>query len=427
MSILPIKQFSDRRIALFMILAAFLIRLLVIPLDIGDVLNPNRGHWDFGWEEGRIARSIAAGEGFSSPLFGKTGPTSWTTPVYPFLLAGVFRIFGIYTTAAAWTILVLNSLFSALTCLPIFFIAKRCFSSRAALWAGWIWVFFPYAIYFATGYVWGFALDTMMMSLVLWCTLAMERKDGLGAWMGYGLLWGAAALTNAVMLSTLPFLCGWLYFRRGARPRRLSEFVTAALFLSLTVTPWLARNYMEFGRLIPFRGTFWMIFWEGNTGDTSDLFPDWTNPAHNETEMADYRNRGEMGYVAEKKRLSFEFLRNYPGLYLRLTAKRFVYMWTGFWSLRPDFLEGEPFAFWNIGMSTILLILMLAGIRQALYAETVNTIPLLVVLVCYPAVYYIAHAGTEYRHPIDPIVVIFIGVLIAAIQEQRLAHKPIPI
>ncbi len=138
------------------------------------------------------------------------------------------------------------------------------------------------------------------------------------AWGSYGLLWGVAAVTNPVVLSTVPFLFGWLYFRRGARLRWPSEFVTAALFLGLVVAPWFVRNYIAFDRFIPFRGTFWMVFWEGNMGDASDLFPDWTNPAHNETKMAEYGSRGEMGYVAEKKRLSLEFLRDHPGLYLRL-------------------------------------------------------------------------------------------------------------
>ncbi len=62
---------------------------------------------------------------------------------------------------------------------------------------------------------------------------------------------------------------------------------------------------------------------------------------------------------------------------------------------------------------------MLAGIRRVLYIRTMNTIPLLAILVCYPLVYYIAHAGTEYRHPVDPIVVIFIGLLIAGGQRSR--------
>src|SRR5260370_9109579 len=99
-----------------------------------------------------------------------------------------------------------------------------------------------------------------MMTLVLWCTLAMERRNGLRAWCSYGLLWGVAALTNPVILSTLPFLFGWLYFRRGARLRWPSEFVIATLFLSLTVAPWLFRNSLVFYRFFPFPVTFCLSF-----------------------------------------------------------------------------------------------------------------------------------------------------------------------
>src|SRR5260370_28796760 len=87
---LQFNRLRVRRAILFMILIAFLIRLAVIPFLLGDVLNPIRDHWDFGWEEGRIARSLAAGEGFSSPLFGKTGPPSRTTPTYPLLFSPCF-------------------------------------------------------------------------------------------------------------------------------------------------------------------------------------------------------------------------------------------------------------------------------------------------------------------------------------------------
>ncbi len=182
---------------------------------------------------GRENRAIPrGGSRIQFASFWKTGPTSWTTPIYPLLVAGVFKTCSTYTKRAAWTILALNLLFSALTCLP-HFVAKRCFSPRAALWAGWLWVFFPFSIFYAAGYVWGSCLDTLMMTLVLWCTLAMEPRNGLRAWGSYGLLWGVAAVTNPVVLSTVPFLFGWLYFRRGARLRWPSEFVTAALFLGL--------------------------------------------------------------------------------------------------------------------------------------------------------------------------------------------------
>src|ERR1700690_3285999 len=54
----------------------------------------------FLFEPGNIAASVATGKGFSSPFRVETGPTAWLTPVYPVLLAGIFRLFGLYTFAS---------------------------------------------------------------------------------------------------------------------------------------------------------------------------------------------------------------------------------------------------------------------------------------------------------------------------------------
>jgi 4-amino-4-deoxy-L-arabinose transferase-like glycosyltransferase len=419
-----LKSMGGFRSLLLIVLLAFALRVIVIPFLIGNVTDPWRDHWNFGWEEGRIARSIASGEGFSSPLFGKTGPTAWTTPVYPYLLAGVFRVFGIYTSGAAWAILILNSLFSALTCIPIYFIAKRCFDVSCAVWAVTIWAVFPYAIYFASGYIWGFCLDTLMLSLVVWCTFAMDGEARLSRWAGYGVLWGVAALTNAVILSALPFLLGWLMWRHARRGIAWGfSLVAVMLFLTLTVSPWFFRNYNTFGRFIPFRSTFWLVFWEGNTGDLSDLYPDWSNPAHNENEMDRYRRLGELGYVAEKKIASSEFLSRYPALFLLLSGKRFLFTWTGFWSLRKDYLRGEPFAFPNIAVCTTLTALLLIGAWRAVRLKTELVLPLLLVLASYPLVYYVSHPGMEYRHPIDPLCVVFTGYLASTENLRREAAK----
>src|SRR5208282_1284824 len=59
-------------------------------------------HFNFGWEMGRIGRSNVLGKGFSSPYEGNTGPTAWEPPLYPYLIAGVFKFVGIYTCATAW-------------------------------------------------------------------------------------------------------------------------------------------------------------------------------------------------------------------------------------------------------------------------------------------------------------------------------------
>src|SRR5258708_20250716 len=84
-----------------MVLLALVIRLVVMVFLLPEQLEPQRDHWRFGYETGRIARSIAQGRGFSNPLFGDTGPTAWMTPVYPYLVAGVFKRSGIYTNTSS--------------------------------------------------------------------------------------------------------------------------------------------------------------------------------------------------------------------------------------------------------------------------------------------------------------------------------------
>src|SRR5262245_32151739 len=146
---------------------ALIIRLVVAISLIEDQFSPERDHFSFGWETGRIARSVAMGEGFSSPLHAPTGPTAWMTPVYVYLLAAVFKVFGVYTLKSAIVTLSLNSIFSALTCLTVFFIAHKSFGRVIAILAGWVWALFQYAIDFCVRRFWGVLLYTMFCRLVI--------------------------------------------------------------------------------------------------------------------------------------------------------------------------------------------------------------------------------------------------------------------
>src|SRR5208282_4636313 len=111
-------------------------------------------NFGFGWEMGRIAASLASGHGFSSPFGPATGPTAWEPPLYPYLTAGVFLIFGIYSQASAFVLLSLNSVFSALTCIPIFLIARRIFSEKVAVASAWAWALLPNVIFWCTRAIW---------------------------------------------------------------------------------------------------------------------------------------------------------------------------------------------------------------------------------------------------------------------------------
>ena len=47
-------------------------------------------------EYGRVAQSLALGQGFSNSL-ADTGPSALMPPVYPLILATIFKLFGIQT------------------------------------------------------------------------------------------------------------------------------------------------------------------------------------------------------------------------------------------------------------------------------------------------------------------------------------------
>src|SRR5271157_1690879 len=78
---------------------AFAVRLVVVGFVYQSFLDPTRGHWEFAYEAGNIARSIVTGHGFANPYWVDTGPTAEVAPVLPYLFAGVMALFGIYTKA----------------------------------------------------------------------------------------------------------------------------------------------------------------------------------------------------------------------------------------------------------------------------------------------------------------------------------------
>ena len=49
-----------------------------------------------GTENERVAASLAAGQGWANAFNRDTGPTAHTPPLYPLLLAGIYRLCGDY-------------------------------------------------------------------------------------------------------------------------------------------------------------------------------------------------------------------------------------------------------------------------------------------------------------------------------------------
>ena len=390
-----------------MVLVALAIRLVVMVFLLPEQLEPQRDHWHFGYEAGRIARSIVQGRGFSSPLFGDTGPTAWMTPVYPYLVAGVFKLCGTYTKLSAIILLSMNALMSALVCVLVFLIARISFGERVAKWSGWAWAFCPYAIYFPVERIWETWLATLLLCLLFLMILHLEDENRFWVWIAFGLLWGFAALTSPALLSVLPFLAGWVIYRRHRRGQRwFAVNVVATIAFIAVVSPWFIRNYEVFHRVVPFRDNMGIVLRLGTKGTTSHWGAYELGPWHNEAEWDEFKQLGELGYFDKKKRQAVEFIRANPGWYAWATARRAFFLWTGYWSLEREYLAQEPLDPPNILFCTALTVLALLGLWRAWQSDWSVALPYALVLFSFPLIYYITSPEVYYRRPIDPFFVI---------------------
>ena len=406
---------------LLVCLVGWLVRLAVVALLYKGFLAPERDHWEFGYEMGHIARSLATGHGFSDPFWGPSGPTAMLTPVGPSLIAAFFLLLGVFTKASALAYLACNTLLSALTSIPIYRIARRAFSPLTALAAAWTWAFFPNAINLSADTMWYHGMAALEVSLLVLVALRLAgvgsvptldadaKGDRLLLWVGFGVLFGFAALTTPVVLATLPFVMLWIaFYLFRQRKRVILPCVLGLCCVVLTVLPWTLRNALVFHQAIPFKDNFWMELCVGNVGDGLHWWSGAQHPAGNAVEAASFARLGEQRYLAEKHAETLAYLHTHPGQYALRCLRRFVFLWTGFWSFNPVYMREEPLDPPNIFFLSTLSALAGAGLYRALREERSRrtSVLFLLIFIAFPMPYYASHLDPGYRHPLDPLLVI---------------------
>jgi len=433
----------------WMVLAGLAVRILYVLLAHSYRFRTNDANFSFGWEIGRIAYSIATGRGFSSPFGGETGPSAWTAPVYPYIVALSFRFLGLYTHGAAIAVLMFNSICGALTCWPIVRIARRVFNERVAFWSGWIWALFPYFVYWAVRWVWETSLTALLLTLVFMLTLEMEGDGRMSSWVGYGLLWGVLGLTNPSTLSFLPFSGLWLAYQLYRRKvGLLAPAAVSAVIFWLTLMPWLVRNYEALGRPLFVRDNAGVELRCGNNPLAEGLWVGMYHPTLNPLLFNEYKKLGEANYAAEQGHLARQWIAENPQRFALISVRRFIYFWTDIpsatsipewmvehhdkWTartfhdviFRPDGTSRD----WLVDILERLKpalflassLLAIGGLLLALKRRVRGRFLFATLIVFYPLVYYLGFPHPRYRHPIEPELLI-LGVYLVTEARPRVS------
>jgi hypothetical protein len=404
-----------------MIAIALLLRVGWIVMGHTYGFKGSDANFGFGWEMGRIGASLASGHGFSNPFGPPTGATAWEPPLYPYLTAGVFLVFGIYSKASAFVLLAMNSAFSALTCLPIFLIAKRIFSEKVAVGSAWAWAVLPNVMFWCTRWVWETSLSTLLLTTIFWLALTVEDSDGWAPWFVFGLLWGVAALNSASLLSFLPAAGLWAWYRRSRRNKpSLAGVALAAVVFFACLAPWPVRNYQTFGRFIFIRDNFGAELRMGNGNGADGTWMEYLHPTQDVYAMRQYQAMGELAYVAVRKRQAIDYIKADYARFAGLCGKRFIYYWAG----PPKATQPG----WMSGVKNSLFlassVLMFWGLGRALRLGKPGAWLLFWLIFLYPAVYYVVFPAPRYRVPIEPEMAILCVFVLTEAGKKTTVYSP---
>jgi 4-amino-4-deoxy-L-arabinose transferase-like glycosyltransferase len=265
-----------------------------------------------------IARSLVSGSGFAVE---RGEPTASRPPLYPIVLAGVYRIAGARVPAGR----TLQILLGASIVLLTYALARRLFGEAAALLAAALAAASP-SLIFMSAYLLSENLYLVLLLLFLiLVSRARARKLSLGACAAGGALLGLACLTRPNALPLALFSAGaYLCLGAGAFPRKLVRTAALLAAVALVILPWAVRNEMRFGAFVPFTTHGGMTFYQGNNrvvaqespyhGTVAPLeaLPGWNT----------LKGMGEVERDREAWRLGKEYVRSHPALAAKMAGWR---------------------------------------------------------------------------------------------------------
>ena len=346
-------------------------------------------------EPSHVAAALASGLGFSAPYGGvPPAPTAQQPPLYPFVVAVIFRIFGVFTSQSAWAVVGLNILAGGITAVLIYRLGRIHFGDTVGVVAAWLWVL-PW-MYESRAF--SVSCSSSYLAALGFAALLLLLSNGMKSdwgWIALGSFCGALVLLQPAFLGVFVVYGVCLVLDK----QRKSHVLMAALALSLVLVPWTVRNYTVFGRLIPIRDNFGLELWLGNragmqgTVDYSGDFPDHDPSA--------YSRMGEMKYMDTKLQEATRYILTNPAAFV----SRFVRRWVEFWYFP------YPFAW------IVLSVLSWAG-AALVWRTQQNSWLFIVPLLTYPLVFCVTHLFANYRHPIDPVIILLAATAIVDIGRR---------
>lgn len=376
------------------------------------------------------AAQIAGGDWIGQDVF-------YQAPLYPYFLGTVYAFTGRSLLAAR----LCQAVIGAAACLLLALAARRLYSERAGLIAGFGLALYAPVVFF-DGLIQKSVLDVFFVSLVLWIVSTLvDEPNKRWRWLSLGLALGGLALARENALAVVVPILAWPPGRLLMTSRqRVLHAGVLALGLALVLVPVAARNRMVGGEWHLTTSQFGPNLYIGN------------NPNADGTYAALREGRGSVEYerqdamelaeAAVGRRLtpgevsgywvsrSLEFVRSQPRAWLALIGRKAALFWN-----RTEFVDTESQSSYEdsssllrvlspVGHFGVLVPMAVLGII-ATWADRSRLGVLYAIAAAYTASVVMFYVSARYRLPLVPLLMLFAAAGLASLTTfLRTAGRP---
>jgi hypothetical protein len=359
-----------------------------------------------GYESLALADSLTHGRGFADPFAGMpTGPSAHLAPVFPAFLA--FIISHTSSGPAAY--------FAMECCATLIVVLQICLLPLLARYLGlgfysgvgasvlWLVARVPREV------VWEQNLDGVLITVLAFLLYsALRRPLPLPRLVLCALLWGVLILLCPVALLALG---AWMLALHLARTQTPRTKLLLLLLPLLILAPWMVRNYQTFHRFVFVRDNLGIELEVSNNSCASFSFElnrmsgcyAQHHPNENLEEVAQVAALGEVAYNQQRQHVATDWIKEHPGDFARLTAKRFAAFWM------PSLLMQEQEAIRNPvlysplrdAIVTLASLGTIGGLILLWVRNRGACVVFLVWLVTFPVIYYVTQYNERARIPVE--------------------------
>ncbi len=336
-------ELPDKLKFLILFIFSFALRILVI-FAMANLRNPQM------WEFGTIANNMYTGLGYYFNIFNDSVhpmlPSAQMPPGLAYIFLLVFKIFGPFSYASNFTILLLNAVLASISVIIIYRISAIIYGEKNALLSGLMIAVFPVYIFstvqFNSIIIYHFLLGLLFLYfLKAFYKVSNKGKEGSGIFLGkdckikyvifFGIVMGIFYYFRSEFPLLMVFTVFFLFWKKLFKPAVILGVISLVVIL-----PWTIRNYYTFDRVVLITTSLGLNLHKGHNpvldgsgwhNGTDELPIYITDELGEKIEKVPFDRKFEINVNDISLNDAFEYIKANPEEEIIKSAKKFFYLW----------------------------------------------------------------------------------------------------